>query len=641
MLKLNEKTPFLTELDQLARRTKSPEDVLMHMKEEDLTNLLSASFVHVDQEKAVGTGESILPGDVSGQLVLDRDLGELLLAEADRRGTSVPIIYSRENGNLEDFHVLKASRGFFTSQKGRTTFCPVQASCEGVPTLIAVGCEYRRSDVLQPRTFRFEDGSELTVERPMHSLVFPGAELQEGDRVSMSGSSGLIFKGELEARPSDIFSLYDLLAECYLESLDTHGPAAAKHQLTSTAIYQNNRGFLTTVASSHEFQGFQLLKNKAREIAALKVFSTAHAAKTMALTKLFASDIAVVDGHIHIDFKESEYGLGLLRDERMWNQADDIDLMRIVFLGEGVIGPGYAGYKDSYLARFTDMVYDVFKVGTGAVAVVRLLCMPYNMIFHKTFDSAKFSAKYGLNDKAVADRVQVLAGESETYHGCRGVRVTVQREDICELWCEGVIQAAMRAYNEGVPVQVQVLLSMVTFPQEVDMFITTFEKVVARYDAQAVARGISVMIETSGSYHLAEDILDLSGDRVQVSGVLFGGNDFTAACLNMNRADSAASIIPEYIKLNIMSASPFQHLNEQIVGKAIVQTLKRTVILQRGNKRDYLMGLGGEVAGSWESVQWLSRHAAPHGLHYVSTPPDRMFFSLMASAQAALHTVYC
>ncbi|MEK4949350.1 hypothetical protein NST12_03075 [Bacillus sp. FSL W8-1127] len=65
-------------------------------------------------------------------------------------------------------------------------------------------------------------------------------------------------------------------------------------------------------------------------------------------------------------------------------------------------------------------------------------------------------------------------------------------------------------------------------------------------------------------------------------------------------------------------------------------SLRRIRNLRRINNRDYLIGLGGEIAGDWESVQWLTRHAAPLGLNYVSTPPERILFSLFASAQASL-----
>ncbi|KOR78285.1 hypothetical protein AM232_07280 [Bacillus sp. FJAT-21352] len=66
---LNEK------LHKIAQGFISPRDVLFEIEEEQLTDLLSPNFVKENEHPPIGQGESILPGDVSGQLVLDRRLG--------------------------------------------------------------------------------------------------------------------------------------------------------------------------------------------------------------------------------------------------------------------------------------------------------------------------------------------------------------------------------------------------------------------------------------------------------------------------------------------------------------------------------------------------------------------------------------
>lgn len=359
-------------------------------------------------------------------------------------------------------------------------------------------------------------------------------------------------------------------------------------------------------------------------------------------TKLLASRVEVISGEVNIQPKIDRFGLGLLRDERMWEDPSHIDLLRLMFLGQDILGESFNKHETAYLEVFKNKIYDVLKVGTGEAAVIRLLCMPYNMIFPTNFDVKSFVETYNLEETKVKQRIQTLAGETESYHGCRGVRVTVQREDISRLWCKGVLLAAQQAFDEGAELNLQILLSMVTFPQEVKMFIQTFEEVIKELDIEpkSFIRGISIMIETSGAYHLLEDILDQSGDFMHLNGALFGGNDFTAACLNMNRADSAATIIPAYKELDIFEHSPFHHINKQIVGKAINQSLRRTRLLSLQNQRDYLMGLGGEIAGSWLSVQWLSKNAEPLGLYYVSTPPDRFFYALLASAKANVEAIH-
>ncbi|MGG4264725.1 hypothetical protein [Peribacillus simplex] len=162
---LNEK------LHKIAQGFLSPRDVLFEIEEEQLTDLLSPNFVKENDQSPIGQGESILPGDVSGQLVLDRKLGELLLQEAQSRNTTINLIYSLTTGDLEDFYVLTSSKGFFTNQKARTTFCPVQASCEGIPTLVDINCQYQFNTEPKMLTYTFNDGSKFYIEQPLREII--------------------------------------------------------------------------------------------------------------------------------------------------------------------------------------------------------------------------------------------------------------------------------------------------------------------------------------------------------------------------------------------------------------------------------------------------------------------------------------
>ncbi|AWO76597.1 hypothetical protein C1N76_19085 (plasmid) [Geobacillus thermoleovorans] len=634
---------YKTLLSNLSSGKSTISETLIDLTETHLMEMLLPSFRYTGKELLVGEGDGILPGDVTGQLVLNRELGEKLLDEARRRNTKIDLIYSTPYGDLEDFRLIQSIRGFFTNQKGRTTFCPVQASCEGIPSIVGVNCTYIEEQDQMTYKYFFKDGSYIEIEQPIRKVYFSiygnTIEILEGQFLSMSGRHGRIYKGELLVEEPLIAKVYKLLTQCYLEAIEMVGPLKAHTCIVETNTFQQNKQWLIDSIQSEEFQLFQELVHHAQDVTDLEVFATAHTTKGMVQTLLYASHISIDDDNrVVIKVREDKYALGLLRDERMWNDPEAIDLMRLIFLGPDVVGKHFNKFKNQYVEIFSNLLYQTFKVGVGKIAVIRLLCMPFKMIFTEKFDVKRFSQKFDLDEKAVRNRVNVLTNETETYHGCRGVRVTVQREDICELWCEGLLKAAKRANDEGIKTQIQILLSMVTFPQEVEMFIEVFERKIREMIGTKCdwIRGISVMIETSGAFHLIEDILDLKGKNYLLNGALFGGNDFTAACLNMNRTDSANSIIPSYVQLGIMNRSPFQTINTQIVGKAIVTSLRRIRNLRRINNRDYLIGLGGEIAGDWESVQWLTRHAAPLGLNYVSTPPERILFSLFASAQASL-----
>lgn len=630
---------FAGSLRQLAEGRVTPSELLRDLREDDLIEILVPKFANIDSISALAIGDGVLAGDVTGQLILNRTLGEWIIAEAKAKQTEVDVIYSTPYGDLEDFAVLRASRGFFTSHTGRTTFCPVQANCEGIPTVVGVNCQYIEYSGTHRIRFNCRNNTVIEIEQPIRVIRFPdGREIREGEYISLSGKLGALYEGELEVIQPLIARVYHVLTDALLEAVNRFGPVNAETRISDTETVAQEHDWLVEAIQSPEFRGFQQLLHTAHDIAELKVFGTIHTGRGMAQALLYGSHIDVdLHGRIIVRHHPSKYGLGLLRDERMWSTQESIDLQRILMLGEELVGGDYGKWRSAYLAQFVNLLKETFQVGVGQVAVVRLLCVPFKMLFSDNFDVKRFSKKFNLDPEAVANRVKVLSSERETYHGCRGVRITVQREDICELWCEGVLRAAKDAADQGKLSDLQILLSMVTLPQEVQNFIDVFERKLAELNLENEPwiRGISVMIETSGTFHVLEDIISLFGKKVKVNGALFGGNDFTAACLNMNRSDSGTLIIPNYVRLGFMPTNPFQSINVQVVGKVILQALRRIRTTARYTNQDYLVGLGGEIAGDWDTVQWLAQNATVYGLKYVSTAPERILFSLLASAQVA------
>ena len=143
-----------------------------------------------------------------------------------------------------------------------------------------------------------------------------------------------------------------------------------------------------------------------------------------------------------------------------------------------------------------------------------------------------------------------------------------------------------------------------------------------------------MMLETTGAYISLEEILMCKTKRFSMNGGLVGTNDFTAACLNMNRTDAPKYNIPEYIKQNIFSASPFNSIYKPIVGKAMIQALQRSTVLSEFKNEPHLWGLAGELTTDWRSLQWMIKLLHPAGLNYVSTAPESIPMALMAIISA-------
>lgn len=627
-------------LTHVGRGEFSARAALSRISPQNLTACLHPTFTKAAQSTdTICTGQGILSGDVTGVLVLSRELAEEIIKFNEINSNKIKYIYGISEGNIDDFIHIKHADGFITCNHGKTTFSPVQAVQEGVPTIIGLPIEFLDGPD-EPRLIDLEndDGERLSVHLDHHrSITSPGGKtiLSEGDIISMSGTGGTLHQGKRERVLPVIPHLYDLLIQCYLAAKEQYGASDAWKSLSRTPLYAAHREEIEKIIKSDLFVGFQKVKELARKVSPLKIFVNVHDPECVIWARLVASDFRIENGGLTVDTDERHLGVGLLRDERMWIDGDAIDLLRALLLGPGICDKDrYEQIRADYVRIHSEALYQIFSAGTGQVCVARILCMPFSKFLPDDFDFHAFSERHGFDTERVQRAFRVICGEREVYHGCRGIRLFCLREELAESWITALLTAARRTIDAGVPLKLRILLATLTLPEEVERFFQIFDRVAPEIlgeDLADVVKGVSSMLETAGAYIDLERIFSQKGRQADLNGGLIGTNDFTSACLNMNRGDSPRTIIPGYVEKKILSASPFMEVHP-IVGKAIVDALQRCRQIGRENGRDYLWGLAGELSYSWEAVKWCSLHAAPAGLNYVTTSPETMIFTLFAAS---------
>ena len=125
----------------------------------------------------IATGLPASPGAASGQAVFDADRAETL----GKQG--VKVILVREETKPEDIHGFFASQGILTSRGGKTSHAAVVARGMGKPCV--AGAEGIHVDV-QMR------------------VAFVGDQvIKEGDIVTIDGSNGRVFRGEVPTVEAD------------------------------------------------------------------------------------------------------------------------------------------------------------------------------------------------------------------------------------------------------------------------------------------------------------------------------------------------------------------------------------------------------------------------------------------------------
>ncbi len=560
-------------LQALENGKTTAEEIFSTISNDNVARLIFSRFED-DAGEQFALGESILEGDVTGCLVLSKEVAGAISQNNDDDGVT-EYVYSVAEGDIDDFQAIKLSVAFFTNNKGKTTFSPVQSVSEGKPTIISIPVEYHESDEIVELTMERTNGATWKLHTKKRWITLElndgkTVDIAEGSPLSLSCGESRIFPGIRPLRRSDINDVYNLLSRAYAEAETEFGPEKAWDRISDTEYFAGIADQLSALTNNDTFAGFQKLRNFAIERTPLNVLVNVHNTSCVVKARLLASTVWVLGGKCEIANDGLPYGVGLLRDERMWADPDDIDILRIIMLGPNCASEKrYAQAVEDYKGRHGAKFYSIFCAQPGDTCVIRTLCMPFSKFLPDTFDIQAFCDRQGLDVAQVTKEFSRIAGEKEVYHGCRGIRLFSIRPDLLELWLRTILTSLKRAHDNGIPTDIRFLLATLTLPEEADLFIKALEPILTEIFGsveKAPVVGVATMLETSGAYISLEEILSQKGDVLQMNGGLIGSNDFTTACLNMNRGDAPRYLIPGYVEKGIFPASPFKHVYAPIVG---------------------------------------------------------------------------
>ncbi len=152
----------------------SKETAVARVKPEQLEELLHP-MIDIKSEKTavkLGAGLPAGPGGGVGQIVLTADKAEELGSKGEK------VILVREETSPEDVHGMKPAQAILTSKGGMTSHAALVA--RGWGKCCIVGCSDIAHIDLKKKTVQF--GSKV---------------LKEGDWISMNGTKGVIYKGQL------------------------------------------------------------------------------------------------------------------------------------------------------------------------------------------------------------------------------------------------------------------------------------------------------------------------------------------------------------------------------------------------------------------------------------------------------------
>jgi pyruvate,orthophosphate dikinase len=536
-------------VDMVGEKLIDKKEAVRRIPADSLAHLLAPIFDRqsASNAKKIGSGLAAGPGAASGHVVFSAE------EAVARSGKGEKVVLARIETSPEDLRGMIAAEGILTSRGGVSSHAALVARQMGKVCVCGA------------------TGIQINYQK--RTLSADGTSLKQGDYISIDGTAGEVFAGEVTTAPSEIVQV---LVD---RSLD------AKKSIT--------------------YQEYSKLMNWADDFRTLGVRTNADTPEQVTTGIAFGAE-----------------GIGLCRTEHMFFEGDRIDAMREMIL---------AGTKDERARALAKLLpyqredfAGIFTSLDGLPATIRFLDPPlHEFLPNDHAQQNELANKLGVPVEHISRRVHELH-EFNPMLGHRGCRLGIVYPEISEMQARAIFEAAAEVQRKGIKVRPEIMIPLVGFPRELKLQIDIVRRV-----ADAIARErktkfnylVGTMIEIPRAALVADQI---ARDAEFFS---FGTNDLTQTTLGMSRDDSG-SFLPAYAELDIVDANPFASIDQKGVGRL----MEITRDLGRKTRPDIKLGICGEHGGEPASVKFCHRL----GLNYVSCSPFRIPIARLAAAQAAL-----
>ena len=515
---------------------------------EQLDQVLSPVFDAAAAKKAdlLCKGLPAGPGAASGRIFLNADRA---VVEA-KKGS---VLLTRVETSPEDLRGMIAAEGILTSRGGVSSHAALVARQMGKVCVCGA--------------------ADLEVDYKARTVKVAGKTFKEGDYLSINGTSGEVFAGELKTAPSEIIQV---LVDKKLDP-----------------------------KKSNDYQNFSKLMGWCEKATKMSVRTNADSPSQVANAIAFGAS-----------------GIGLCRTEHMFFEGNRIDAMREMILAEEEDARRKALKKLLPYQR-RDFA-GIFKALEGRPATIRLLDPPlHEFLPHDESAQRGLAKKLGVSLASIKKRVEDLH-EFNPMLGHRGCRLGISYPEVTEMQARAIFEAAVQVQSNGIDVSPEIMVPLVGFPKELELQVEVIHRVAKEVFAAKGAKVkylVGTMIEIPRAALTADEIAKTA------QFFSFGTNDLTQTALGMSRDDSG-SFLSNYTELDILPQNPFASIDQSGVGKL----MESGVRLGRKGRRNIKLGICGEHGGDPESVKFCHKI----GLHYVSCSPYRVPTARLAAAQAAV-----
>ncbi|AXG77732.1 pyruvate, phosphate dikinase [Streptomyces paludis] len=529
-------------------------EALRRVNGAQLAQLMFPRFDENTRRELVGRGIAASPGAAVGKAVFD----SYTAIKWSRSGEKVILI--RRETNPDDLDGMIAAEGILTSRGGKTSHAAVVA--RGMGKTCVCGAE------------------ELEVDTKARRLTAGSTVIEEGDTVSIDGSTGKVYLGEVPVVPSPVVE--------YFEGR-MHAGADEADEL---------------VEAVHRMMAYADRRRR------LRVRANADNAEDALRARRFGAQ-----------------GIGLCRTEHMFLGERRTMVEKLILADtdeerEAALSALLPLQKKDFI--------ELFEAMDGLPVTVRLLDPPLHEFLP---DITELSVRVALaearkdhneNDLRLLQAVHKLH-EQNPMLGLRGVRLGLVIPGLFAMQVRAIAEASAERLNAKGDPRAEIMIPLVGTVQELEIVRDEAERVIAEVER---ATGTELRLALGTMIELPRAALTAGQIAEAAEFFSFGTNDLTQTVWGFSRDDVEASFFTAYLEKGIFGVSPFETIDRDGVGALV----RSAVEAGRATRPGLKLGVCGEHGGDPESVHFF--HEV--GLDYVSCSPFRIPVARLEAGRAAV-----
>jgi len=510
---------FRIAVDMANEKLITKEEAIERIKPEDIERLFYPIIdAKVDkrslESRILAKGINAVPGSAVGKAVFSAHKAEDWAAKGEK------VILVRRETSPEDVGGMAVAQGILTATGGKTSHAAVVA--RGWGKCCVVGAE------------------SLNIDYKASAMSTNGKVVKEGDWLTLDGSEGVVYSGEMPLVTPQFPKAYDALMK-WVDEVRRLGVR------TNADTPQDAR--------------------KAREFGAegIGLCRTEH---------MFFTDFEQPERSHERQRAIQEMILADTKEARVAALDKLLPFQRRDFVG-------------------------IFKAMDGFPVTIRLIDPPlHEFVPHERAKQQELAKELHLDVEKVARRVEQLH-EANPMLGHRGCRLCITYPEILEMQVRAIIEAAIECQKSGVKVLPEIMIPLVLDRKE----LWILEQSTRRVADELINKSgiklpylVGTMIELPRAALLADEIAEVADF------FSFGTNDLTQTTMGLSR-DDAGRFLPDYVdekKAGVFAADPFQSLDTKGVGMLIRWGTEKG----RKTRAKLKVGICGEHGGDADSVKF-------------------------------------